>query len=284
MKILTLDIGGTAVKYGIFENEKANFGQFPVFENGIENIPKRICDFVIRQGPDFVSLSSPGPFDFETGTSCMQHKLKSMYGISLYNEIKSVLPDIKLCFVHDSTAFAIGAMQELPYLKDKTFAAVMLGTGLGFAYAESGKVFLNSLQTPFYSLWNKSYKDGITEDYVSTRAIVAAGSKCGFPDKSVREMAECAGNGEKGLQKVFFDYGVNLGLCISEFENYNKIENIVIGGQISLSWNIIKPGFESVCEKQYEIIRNPAECALLGLYDCAINGKASYCKILEEAK
>lgn len=284
MKVLTLDIGGTSVKYGIFENEKAKFGQFPVFENGVENIPKRICDFLMQHKPDFVSLSSPGPFDFETGTSHMHHKLKSMYGISLGKEIRSVLPNVKLCFVHDATAFAIGAIHEIPHLKKETFAAVMLGTGFGFAYAENGKVLLNTLQSPFYSLWNKSLKDGIAEDYISTKALMAAGSKFGFSGQSVREMAELARNGEQRLQNVFFDYGANLGLCISTFENYDKLENLVIGGQISLSWDIIKSGFESVYQKQYSLIKTPAECALLGLFDCAMNGKEGYCRILEEAK
>ena len=283
MKILTLDIGGTAVKYGIFRDDATDYGQFPVIGNGVENIPKKICYFALKHNPDFISLSSPGPFDFKTGTSYMQHKLKSMYRVSLYEELRRVLPKVNLCFVHDSAAFAIGAMHELTSLKTKCFAAIMLGTGLGYIYSEGGKVYLNPSQSPLFSLWNKKFKDGITEDYVSTRALIRESNECGFFGKSVYQLAEIARNGESKLLRIFSNYGENLGLSISQSDNYDRTEVIVIGGQISRSWDIIKPGFERTCKKDTTIIKNPAECALIGLYDCAVNGKEPYCKIMGES-
>ena len=79
MKILALDIGGTAVKYGMFQDNNLKFGQFPVKDtDGNENIPKSICSFSKEHMPDVIAISTPGPFDFETGTSMMTHKLLSM--------------------------------------------------------------------------------------------------------------------------------------------------------------------------------------------------------------
>ena len=49
MKILALDIGGTAVKYGFFGKEKM-FGAFPVKNSdGGENLPRKIIDFISFQ-------------------------------------------------------------------------------------------------------------------------------------------------------------------------------------------------------------------------------------------
>lgn len=278
MRILALDIGGTAVKYGLFYDKDLTSGQFPVRDaNGYEDIPKSICSFVKEHMPDMIAVSTPGPFDFETGTSLMEHKLLSMYNISLKDELKKVVPSAKVIFVHDSTAFAVGVLNQNPELKDKNVAVVMLGTGLGYAIVNEGKVLLNEKQTPIHPLWNRPLKNGISEDYVSTRALRAEAEKCGFKVNAVLDMAIAARGGNEKLLKVFYEYGENLGLCVMNAYETDKFSEIVIGGQISRSWDLMKEGFESVCEIKYSLIKNPDRCALYGLIDCARNGKDKFC-------
>lgn len=283
MKILTLDIGGTAVKYGLFQDNNIKFGQFPVKDSqGNENIPESICSFSKEHMPDVIAISAPGPFDFETGTSLMTHKLTSMYNISLKELLKNEHPKAEILFVHDSTAFALGALNKMPYLAEKKFAAVMLGTGLGYIYLNNGKALLNKRQTPLHPLWNRSFLDGTSEDYVSTRAILSECEKLGFSGMSIKELAETAREGEKLLQDVFYNYGKYLGMCIEMASLADDFSEIVIGGQISRSWDLMKNGFESECKLQYSIIDNPESCALYGLLDCAKNGKEKYYTICEE--
>ena len=283
MKILALDIGGTAVKYGLFHDNNLKFGQFPVKDtDGNEDIPKSICSFSKEHMPHVIAVSTPGPFDFETGTSLMTHKLTSMYNVSLKELLKNEIPKAEILFVHDSTAFALGALNKMPYLAEKKFAAVMLGTGLGYTYVQSGKVLLNKRQTPLHPLWNRSFLDGTSEDYVSTRAILSECEKLGFSGMSIKELAETAREGEKLLQDVFYNYGKHLGMCIEMASLADDFSEIVIGGQISRSWDLMKNGFESECKLQYSIIDNPESCALYGLLDCAKNGKEKYYTISEE--
>lgn len=287
MKILTLDIGGTAVKYGLFCNrseESARFGQFPVLENGIEAILAKICDFARQHRPDFISVSAPGPFDFESGTSRMQHKLPSLYRVSLRRELQKVLPRVGLCFVHDSVAFAVGAMHARPALQKESFAAVMLGTGLGYLFVQGGKACLNSDESPAYSLWNQPFSGGITEDFVSTRALLKSGRLLGFSAENVYELAQIAQNGEEAVRAIFSEYGRNLAIALSGTPDFEQTQEVVIGGQISRSWNLMQSGFESVCPKKYTVLANPAECALWGLYDCAVFGKDQFFEILEESR
>ncbi len=282
MKILALDIGGTAVKYGVFQNNNVEFGQFSVKDSiGNEDIPKSICSFAKEHMPDFIAVSAPGPFDFETGMGLMTHKLLSMYNISLKKLLKEVLPFAETLFIHDSMAFAVGALRKMPYLTEKNFAAVMLGTGLGYTFVEKGKALLNIKQTPLHPLWNRSFLEGKVEDYVSTRAILQQGEKYEFIGDDVKTLAAKARGGEQALLNLFFDYGKHLGMCIETARLTDAFSEIVIGGQISRSWDLMKDGFESECSIKNSIIDNPESCALYGLYECAVNGKENYYKICE---
>ena len=278
MKILALDIGGTAVKYGLFEGDNQKFGQFPVKDSsGNENIPESICSFSKEHNPDIIAISAPGPFDFESGTSLMKHKLLSMYNISLREELQKVIPTAKVLFVHDSTAFAAGVLKENSALYKKDVAVVMLGTGLGYSFVKKGKVLLNEKQTPLHPLWNRPFNDGISEDYVSAKVLISDAEICGFKTNNVLDIATEARKGNRNLQGVFYNYGKNLGLCVMNAYETDKFSEVVIGGQISLSWDLIKEGFESTCKIKYSTIKNPDKCAIYGLIDCAHNGKEKFC-------
>lgn len=278
MRILALDIGGTAVKYGMFNDKDLTFGQFPVKDSdGHEDIPKSICSFVKEHMPDLVAISTPGPFDYESGTSLMKHKLLSMYGISLRTELKKVAPSARVTFVHDSTSFAIGVLNQHPELKDKNIAVIMLGTGLGYSFLQKGKVLLNEKQTPLNPLWNRPFKDGISEDYVSTRVLIEGANKCGLNADNVLEIAIAARNGDEKLLNLFYEYGKNLGLCVMNAQEKDAFTDVVIGGQISLSWELMKDGFESVCKTSYSLVEDPDKCAVYGLLEFAHNGKDNYC-------
>ncbi len=282
MKILAIDIGGTAVKYGIFHNNETLFGQFSVKQSdGSENIPISLCSFAKKHKPDVVAVSTPGPFDYETGTSLMIHKLPSIYNVSLKDKLKVVLPNTNSFFVHDSTSFAVGVLKEKTELADKRFAVVMLGTGLGYSVAENGKVLLNKQQTPLHPLWNRKFLDGISEDYVSTRALLANSNNCGIEAENVKTIADMAKEGNKELVEVFYHYGKHLGMCIQEARKVDSFFNVVFGGQITKSWDLIKKGFESECNIEYSMIDDPATCALIGLRECSIYGKDNYYVISE---
>ena len=278
MRILALDIGGTSVKYGLLRDDNIMFGQFPVrCAYGNEDIPRCICSFSKEHMPDLIAVSAPGPFDFETGTSHMTHKLLSMYNISLRDELSKFLPSTKVTFIHDSTAFAIGALNQKSDLKEKSAAVIMLGTGLGYSFLSNGRVLLNKEQTPLHPLWNRPFLDGISEDYVSTKALLSAARDCGCVANTVLDMAVAARNGNKKLLDIFFNYGMNLGLCVLNARKSDAFSEIVIGGQISLSFDLIQGGFEKMCKMKYSLTDNPDKCAIYGLIDCALKGKENYC-------
>ena len=278
MKILAFDIGGTFVKYGLKQDGQITFGQFPVSDaDGNENIPQSICLFSKKSMPDSIAISSPGPFDFETGTSHITHKLLSMHNVSLRDELKKEIPHAEVIFTHDLTAFAVGVLKQKPELKKKNIAVITLGTGLGYTVVNKGKVLLNKKQSPRHSLWNRPFIDGISEDYVSTGALLCNSRKCGYEAENVLDMALTARNGNEKILNVFYEYGRNLGSCVMNANETDEFSEIVIGGQISLSFDLIREGFESTCGIKYSVADEPEKCAVYGLLECAECGKEKYC-------
>ncbi len=274
MKILALDIGGTAVKYGVFQNEKKQLGQFAVKDEiGKDGIVSRLLDFCCETAPDFLAVSTPGPFDYTTGTSLMKHKLHTLYGIRLKDLLAEKLPQMQVTFMNDATAFALGVLEEKPELKTRDVACVMLGTGLGYANVLGGVIQLNDSQTPASPLWNMPFLDGISEDYVSTRALLQAANKLGYVFSNIKDMADEARRGNHALLDIFYHFGRCLGLCLEKKRTVDRFDEVVIGGQISKSFDLMKNGFENASKLPYSLVQDTAACALYGLYGYAKNNQ-----------
>ncbi len=274
MKILALDVGGTAVKYGVFHNSEETLGQFAVKDEPGENgIVAHLLDFCGETAPDFLAVSTPGPFDYATGTSLMKHKLHALFGVRLKDLLAQKLPQMQVCFMNDATAFALGVLEEKPHLKACDVACVMLGTGLGYANVRCGVIQLNSSQTPASPLWNMPFLDGISEDYVSTRALLQAAKERGYTFSNIKDMADEARGGNQPLLDVFYAFGRYLGLCLEQKRTDDRFDEVVIGGQISKSFDLMKDGFESATKLPHSLVQDTATCALYGLYGYAKNNQ-----------
>ncbi len=271
MKTVAIDIGGTEIKYGVFD-ETETFGKFAVADSsGKEDVPGSLCDFLRKTAPDRIGISAPGPFDFVGGISHMKQKLHSMYGVSLVDEIKKAGITAEPVFIHDATAFMLGVMEQFPALENEGFVGVMLGTGLGFTESIGGKVLINEKETPLNPLWSKPYKNGICEEYVSATAIKKRAEKIGFENLSVKELADMARGGNEKLQSLFYDVGCDLGEMMNE-HNKNR-RTIIMGGQVSLSWELMKDGFEKCCSIPLYTVENPTTCAIYGILRALKSGK-----------
>lgn len=274
MQSLLLDIGGTAVKYAIICEDKAEYGSFPVKEkDGTENLPKRIKETFLIKPFSRVGVCAPGPFDFKTGTSKTEHKLPSLYGVSLAELFKKENPLVEVMFIHDSTAFALGAMTEMQKLKNEKFCAVMIGTGLGYTVVENGKVLVREDERPIRALWQEDYKNGKVEAFVSATAMIKKAKEKGYNFNGVYEMSLSARKGEKLVKEIFFETGRDLGEILSEKKKEDGFNKIVIGGNVALSFDLMESGFKSKCNVEYDLVKNPSTCALNGLAFAIENGK-----------
>ena len=272
MKILALDIGGTAVKYGVFGGD-STFGQFSVADDdGRERLPEKIIACVAQNETECIGISTPGPFDFETGTGLMTHKLKSLYRISLKEMIERQFPKRKLLFVHDSTSFIFGALYHEPALIRENIAGVMLGTGLGYVHCVNGRAEVNCNKTPLNPLWNQPYRNGIAENYVSATAILRKAYEKGNAFQNVKAIADAARAGDRTLLAIFTETGAQLGELLERQKKEDGFQRVIIGGQVSGAWDLMVSGFRQTSALDCHTVADPSTVPLYGIKYCAENG------------
>lgn len=264
--MIALDIGGTKVKYGIFDKEPPSFGQFDVSDsNGREAVVESIVAFLKNHNTDCIGISVPGPFDYENGISHMKHKLTSLYGVSFGEMLKNEFPCAKVFFIHDAHSLALGVLEENKSLLNENFSCLMLGTGIGYINVEKGTPKLNKVDTPQSPLWNMPFKDGIAEDYVSTKTLLNSANEKGFCFDNIKAMADEARTGNSDLLDIFMDFGKTLAECTEIKRKEHFFDTVVIGGQISKSFDLMESGFKKVTDVWVYMVKEPEKCALYGL-------------------
>lgn len=283
--LLSVDAGGTFFKYALVTPEYGILldGEHPACSDGdllaIEGAWRGLIAEARKSEASMglsitrVVISTPGPYDFVGGRPLMKHKFTAAYGVSILPWLSEELPGAPVSFLHDSTAFMLGQMFFGAARDAQKPAAVMLGTGFGFACVREGRVMVNALQTSYLPVWRQPFMDGTTEDYVSRRAIRARYQKLSqceseaVPD--VREIAQRAEAGERAAISTFEKTGEYLGLIIRPILLTLGSDSLVLGGQIAKA--------HALFEKQM-LPALPCELRLAqGGQDAALKGSAAFC-------
>lgn len=273
---VVLDIGGTFVKYGAFAGgEICLRGQFPIREDGAaEEILVPILDFLLAHPAPRVAVSIPGPMDYLTGTSRMTHKFAALQGLSLKTWLESRLTGTRVVFVHDGVAYLLGEMAEGALRGCGCGAGVMLGTGLGFALGNHGRVLIRpETMTPAYPLWNAPYHGATAEDFVSGRGIRRRYLALTGVRLDVHEIAALARAGDAPAAALLSETGAMLGEMLSAHLRSWPVEKIAIGGQIAKSWDLMAPAFAAACSIPAEPAAHIADAALRGAWLYAREGE-----------
>ena len=230
---LVMDIGGTFIKYGLVDANgvllPASVGKAATHSGSSASEVFSEVDRLVAKTETGaqVAVSIPGPFDYTDGVFLMKHKFASLYGMSLTPLFQKRGKEV--VYVHDSTAFLLGE-------GDGNCAGIMLGTGFGFALAQGGRVCIGSDQRPAIPLWNKPFREGIAEDYVSRRAIRALYrqvSRC-LDDPDVKEINERAQAGDMAARDTFQKTAEAIAAVLDRYVPRSLYHGrIVLGGQIA---------------------------------------------------
>ena len=246
--ILAVDVGGTFIKSALFsplgdilpggvnETRIDSDGTAGTIEQSFRAVARRMATRASRLGSVIcVGISTPGPFDYEQGHCLMDHKYRAIKGISIRPWFTDVFGPVPIRFVHDVIAYMLGVMSELETGRYSRVAATTLGTGLGFALSIDGKVETNAQGGPAVSLFNRPYRDGIAEDYVSRRGILARYRQASGQDEAldVVDIAALAQKNDANALRVFQETGTMLGEILRPVLIEQRIECLVIGGQIA---------------------------------------------------
>jgi glucokinase len=259
--VLSLDIGGTAIKSALFADGKmqCRLPQVPSNSNGTaEQIGEAIRTAVSNAGKyDRIAVSIPGPFDYHNGIFYMQHKFAAVNGCSF--------ADLTGCqdavFVHDANAFLLGELAYGAARGAHRAGGITLGTGLGAAFAVDGKLLTCDTGSPAcdVSIWNVHFRGGIAEDFVSSRWLQAQDSSA----ESVKAIADKARAGDECVRSIWRDYGHALFELLTDWSARLHPDCIVIGGQIARDIDLFGavPAGLPICRAQLD-----GDGALYGAY------------------
>src|SRR5690349_15320544 len=174
-----------------------------------------------------------------------------------------------IVMINDAASFLQGESFGGAAVGFQRAIGVTLGTGLGTSVYENN-------QATNANLWSLPFKEGIAEDYLSTRWFVSRYKELtGNKISGVRELAALREK-DDALGCIFHEFGTNLAAFIAAFLAIAPADVVVIGGNIAKSYAYFKEAlFENVQAGHFPGIE--IKTALLG-EEAALIGAASYWK------
>ena len=198
-----------------------------------------------------MGFAMPGPFDYKKGIAMFEgnDKYEALYMVNIKEELPSYLvaPGIALRFLNDATSFAVGVSWMGEAKGYDKVIAVTLGTGFGSAYVEDGVPVIQREDVPEQGcFWYLPYKDGIVDDYFSTRWFVHEYEKLsGQKVKGVKEIAAAAGESE-AVKGLFRTFGHNMGAFFVPWLRKFPADILVMGGNITHAFNLFGQAMQAV--------------------------------------
>jgi glucokinase len=204
-----------------------------------------------------IGFTFPGPFDYTKGISYIRglDKFESLYGISIGNELQAAiaanpdlkaacLPEIPIRFINDAHAFALGELHSGYAQTYSRFVCLTVGTGLGSAFCMDGGVVEEGSGVPQHGwLYDKPFRKGIVDQYISGRGILSMAAGMGFTESGldVKKLAELGRSGNQRALDVFAEFGYLVGEMLHMYMADFRPEGIIIGGQIAGSSDLFMP-------------------------------------------
>ena len=269
-----IDAGGTYLKTtlvsdnGDIVNGSAN--QVPSYSDAdsqtiLDNFYNTVSSLFCQKGENYritgMIVSVPGPFDYDTGTSLMDHKYRAIKGISLHEFLSSRIPQLKkipLQFCHDLHAFAYG---EYLYGSAKGFRRILcvsIGTGVGAGCIIDGKPVTNETGGPVYSVYRRLYKGAPLENVVSAAGIVKLYQKIAnngeeTNPKKIQIQAEL--RRDKAAIQTYKEVGKALGKVIAPILTEIRADCLILGGQISRAYPLFELELTAEIKSKYQLIK-----------------------------
>lgn len=239
-RTLCIDIGGTHIAAAVIDEGTislynnaqvhavvdSNAGREAILKQWDDAIAAVLqkCKFAI----DNIVISIPGPFDYDNGICLMDgmHKYQSL----LHMDVKSWFAHMYgvevqcIHFYNDAVAFLLGELY-FSQLFDKKVVGLTLGTGLGSA-------FYNSNNAVDLNYGSAKFRDGIAEDYISTRGILDFVEQR-YQIKYTNVKAIVDDNLEVVCSEAFYYLADSLADFIHQYIDKLEPDTIIIGGSIA---------------------------------------------------
>ena len=219
-----------------------------------------------------IGFAMPGPFHYKSGLAKFENndKYENLFDVSIPDELPKFLDaeSVDLRFLNDATSFGVGVSQVGKAKDCSKVIAVTLGTGFGSCFITKGIPVVNDSSVPKDGcLWDKPFKEGIADDYFSTRWFKHTyNEKSGENVKGVKEIAEA--NNEYS-SAVFSEFSLNLADFMSPIISKYQPDVIIMGGNVSLAGDYFIPELKNELKNRnldtnFVVSTLMEEAALLG--------------------
>jgi glucokinase len=281
MVALGIDIGGSHITAAVVDLESRSIIAGSTLRTAVdaslnaEEILNTWCKLIDsvhdreRLTEAYIGIAMPGPFDYEQGISLIkdQPKFQNLYQVNIRNEMAKRLKvePANIRFINDAASFLQGEVFGGAARNKQKVIGLTLGTGLGASYCEDG-VAVDA------ALWDSPFKDGIAEDYLSTRWFVARyKALTGNMVLGVKDLVDL-GNEEMVKRQIFQEFGKHLGEFLIPFLEQQQLETVVLGGNISNAHHL----FMSALLEQLKLTGRPVVIKIAELKeDASLIGAAS---------
>lgn len=223
MRILGLDIGGTAIKWGISEGgELVDTGTCPSFaSSGAERLFEVVFSLLDSLRFDMLGVSTAGIVAPDGSIRYANENIPRYTGVRL----KALLEERYSVPVAVLNDIAAAAYSERSSLDDYYYVA--LGTGVGGIYVKDGVVLSGASGVAGQIGYLPSQRGGIIDLDASTRGLGAA---CGG---DVRGLFASAKGGDATAERILDDWCGEVAAMLTQIVGYINPRVIVIGGGIS---------------------------------------------------
>lgn len=246
-KVIGIDIGGSHITAGVvdlYTKQVINESLRRVHVNSKAGSDEIITAWtsviteLFSAFPDCekkIGIAMPGPFNYEEGICLIKgvDKFEALFNLNIKKILSTQLgiDRTSILFMNDASCFLKGEVFCGAAAGGNNVAGITLGTGLGSARFHDGKVYEGTL-------YCSPYKDGLAEDYLSTRWFLKMyKSITGVIVKDVKDLNSRMDE-DQTISKLFGEFGKNLGKVLSEYVQTYSCETIVIGGNIIHTWDL----------------------------------------------
>lgn len=270
--IVGVDIGGTSIGAGCIIDKKIEkiyskpTGATRSADEILETLFE-VIEHVLLPGTLAIGVGVPGLLNAEKGEILNIYNIPAWKNLPLKQKIEERFA-IPVHINNDANCFALGEKHFGKGQQYKNMVAIALGTGVG-----GGIIINDKIHTGMFGgagevgCW--PYKDESFEAYCGSDFFIKKNNITG------QELFEKAMSGDQQAQKIFDEFGMNIGKLIKNILFILAPEAIVIGGSISQSFSFFEAGIHNeLSDFPFKVIVDKLAIEQSELNDIAILGAA----------
>ncbi len=214
MSIFALDIGGTAIKYGMVtqKGELLSFGEHPMPNGNGQDFLAAILDLCAKHRPfDAIGVSTTGLVNSKTGSLLYAEDRIIGWSNTPIGDILKREFSVPVAVENDVIAAAIGEGAFGGANVCDTFMCIAFGNSVGSALVINGEVY-NGVHGGAGEIAHTTFisggkdcecgRKGCFGKYTSATALVAAAREVNIGVTDGRKLFELIDNGDKALEQV----------------------------------------------------------------------------------